>query len=88
MHGGIIALVFDELLGCTALVNRVGAFTGTLTIRYGAITPLERPIELEGRITGQEGRKVFARGTMHCDGALTAEAEGIFIQAKHMMTDG
>ncbi len=80
VHGGVVAAAFDELLGAANLVNRVGAFTGTLTVRYRSLTPLQQPLRLEGRVDRIEGRKVFASGTLHHAGRLTAEAEGVFIR--------
>jgi acyl-coenzyme A thioesterase PaaI-like protein len=82
VHGGIIALVFDELLGSVNVVNGLGAFTGTLTLVYRALTPAETPIRMRGWIDRTEGRKVFARGTMHAGEVLCAEAEGTFIAPK------
>jgi acyl-coenzyme A thioesterase PaaI-like protein len=79
VHGGVIALVFDELLGCTNVVNHVGGFTGKLEVRYRALTPLGKPIRLRGWIDRRDGRKTFTKGTMHDGQVLCAEAEGVFI---------
>jgi acyl-coenzyme A thioesterase PaaI-like protein len=82
VHGGIIALVFDELLGCTGVMNEAGGFTGTLTIRYSALTPLHRKVRLRSWIDRNEGRKTFICGTIHDGDTLCAEAEGVFIRPK------
>jgi hypothetical protein len=79
VHGGVIAELFDELLGLSNILAGLGAMTGTLTIRYRRPTPLLAPIELAARHTGTERRKVFAWGGMYHQGELTAEAEGVFI---------
>lgn len=79
VHGGIIAGVFDELLGSVCVLNDVAGFTGTLTIRYRSLTPLESPIAMRGWVDRVEGRKTFARGTFHHGDTLCAEAEGVFI---------
>ena len=79
VHGGMIAGVFDELLGCVCVLNDVAGFTGTLSIRYRSLTPIEAPIAMRGWVDRVEGRKTFAKGTFHHDGTLCAEAEGIFI---------
>jgi acyl-coenzyme A thioesterase PaaI-like protein len=79
VHGGVIAELFDELLGLSNILVGVGAMTGTLTIRYRRPTPLLAPLELAARHTGRDGRKVFAWGGLYHDGELTAEAEGVFI---------
>ena len=80
VHGGVIAELFDELLGMSNILAGEGAMTGTLKIRYRRPTPLLTPLELAARHTGKEGRKVFAWGGIYADGELTAEAEGIFIE--------
>lgn len=89
VHGGVIALVFDELLGCLGAISNVGGFTGTLRIVYRALTPIGRPIRMRSWIDRVEGVKTFIRGTMHCDfpapDTLCAEAEGIFIRPKRSM---
>ncbi len=86
VHGGVIALVFDELLGCIGAVSDVGGFTGRLTISYRSLTPIGKPIRMRSWIERTEGVKTFIKGTMHCDtpapDTLCAEAEGIFIRPK------
>lgn len=79
VHGGVVAELFDELLGAMTILNGTPGMTGTLTVRYRRPTPLLAPLDLEARITSVEGRKIFARGTVHHAGELTAEAEGVFI---------
>lgn len=86
VHGGVIALVFDELLGALGASSNLGGFTGTLTIVYRSLTPIGRPIRMRSWIDRVEGKKTFIKGTMHCDfpspTTLCSEAEGIFIQPK------
>lgn len=86
VHGGVIALVYDELLGCLGAILDIGGFTGTLKIVYRSLTPLDRPIRMRGWIDRQEGVKTFIKGEMHVrEGGverLCSEAEGIFIKPK------
>lgn len=79
-HGGIIALVYDDLLGATAAVAAGGGLTGRLTISYRSTTPLFEPIRIEAALTQSEGRKFTVRGTMHHGDTLLSEAEGLFIR--------
>ena len=81
-HGGVVALIFDELLGLAGIAGAGGGFTGRLTVRYHKPTPIRQPLALEARVTEVRGRKIKAHGTIHADGVLTAEAEGLFIQAQ------
>jgi hypothetical protein len=79
VHGGVIAELFDEMLGAANIVSGNAGMTGTLTIRYRKVTPLLVPLDLVARTTGSERRKVFAWGGIYHGDELTAEAEGIFI---------
>ncbi len=76
VHGGVIAELFDELLGLSNILAGLGAMTGTLTIRYRRPTPLLAPIELAARITGSERRKVFAWGGIYYAGRAHGGGRG------------
>ncbi|HVB90668.1 MAG TPA: PaaI family thioesterase [Acidimicrobiales bacterium] len=82
VHGGVIAELFDELLGTANIVAGQAGMTGTLTVRYRRPTPLLAPLELASRLTGRDGRKIYAWGGIFHHGELTAEAEGIFIEVQ------
>lgn len=79
VHGGVISGAIDELLGSVCVLNEVSGFTGTLTIRYRALTPIEEPVRLRGWIDRVEGRKTFAAATFHHGDTLCVEAGGVFI---------
>jgi acyl-coenzyme A thioesterase PaaI-like protein len=80
VHGGVIAMVFDELLGAANIVAGSPAMTGTLTVRYRRPTPIRTALHLEARCTGRSGRKVSTWGGIYLDEELLAEAEGIFVE--------
>jgi acyl-coenzyme A thioesterase PaaI-like protein len=84
VHGGVVAMVLDELLGCVAVVNERGGFTGTLTIRYLAPTPVGAPLTMKAAVTRSEGRKTWAEGWIWSGETKTAEAEGVFIQSAQL----
>ena len=79
-HGGIIALIYDDLIGMAAMVGAGGGMTARLTINYRKPTPLFRPIEIAAWFESADGRKFIAKGEMRCDGELLTEAEGLFIR--------
>lgn len=82
VHGGVCALVLDHVLGATAHRPGEQAFTGTLTIRYVAPTPLGA-LRAEAWVDRDEGSKTFAVGRItDAAGTVTVEAEGIFIRPK------
>jgi acyl-coenzyme A thioesterase PaaI-like protein len=80
VHGGVIAMVFDEMLGAANIMAGSPAMTGTLTIKYRKPTPLRTPLRLEARFLDRDGRKVRTYGAIFHGDVLTAEAEGIFIE--------
>ena len=80
VHGGVIAELFDELLGMANIIVGQAGMTGTLKVRYRRPTPLLAPLELVSRFTGRDGRKIFTWGGIYYQGELTAEADGIFIE--------
>lgn len=84
VHGGVIAALFDELLGSTCVVNGIGGYTGTLTVVYRTPTPLGTALSLRGWIDRSERRKVFAAGTLHAGDTLCSQAEGIFVQSDNL----
>jgi hypothetical protein len=79
VHGGVIAELFDELLGSANIIADQAGMTGTLKVIYRQPTPLLVELDVVARLTGTEGRKIFAWGGLYHQGVLTAEAEGIFI---------
>jgi acyl-coenzyme A thioesterase PaaI-like protein len=79
VHGGVIALVFDELLGACAVINKCPGFTGTLTVKYLRGTPIRTPLTMESWIDRIDGRKTFVSGELRNGDTVTASATGIFI---------
>ncbi|WP_161893749.1 PaaI family thioesterase [Gordonia spumicola] len=81
VHGGIAALLLDQLVGETAAADNMPSFTGTLTVRYLRPTPLG-PVTLTGRVTGTEGRKTFVHGELSDADGVTVEADAVMIRPK------
>ena len=82
VHGGVVAMVLDELLGAVNACLGLGAFTGTLTIRFERPTPIDTDLAMESWVERTEGRKVFTVGTIGVDGVVTARAEGVFVRVQ------
>jgi len=80
VHGGVIALLFDDILGIALVANDYGAMTGTLTVRYQAPTPIRTELLWVGRLETVEERRVVASGELWAQGVRTATAEGVFIR--------
>ena len=79
-HGGIVSAVVDDVFGFVLQLNQLMGFTGELTVRYEAGTPIGRPLQLRARMERKEGRKIFMTGEI-LDGELrTVSARAIFIE--------
>jgi len=78
VHGGVAALVLDQLLGEAAGAGGKPGMTGTLTVRYRRGTPLG-DLHVEASIDRVEGIKTFAVGSISDADGVTVEAEGVFI---------
>ncbi len=79
VHGGWVALAFDEILGMANIASGHPGMTGRLSIRYRRPTPLHREVRFEGWTDEVDGRRVVAKGTLEVDGEITAEAHGLFV---------
>jgi acyl-coenzyme A thioesterase PaaI-like protein len=79
VHGGMVAGVFDELLGVAQVHSGSAGHTGTLTVVYRGLTPLHTRVDYEAGLDRREGRKLFVWGRSTVDGTVIVEAQGIFI---------
>lgn len=80
MHGGVGGYLMDCILGILIQAQDKRAVTARLEIDYRARTPLDEEVELHGRITRREGRKVWAEGWVAYAGTRTLEASGLFVE--------
>ena len=80
VHGGWIALAFDEVLGWANFKAGVGAMTAHLGIRYRKPTPIGAAVEFRVPWPEVHGRRVHTHAVLTADGVVTAEAEGLFIR--------
>ena len=83
VHGGISALLLDQILGHAAAVAGHPAMTAGLNLRYKRPTPYGEPLRVTAEFTGTDGRKILAAGRIHAaDGSVCVEATGIFLQPR------
>ncbi len=78
-HGGIVAAVFDDVMGFVLSMVSTPAYTGRLTVSYLAPTPLGTGLEFRARLRERDGRKLWIDGEAIVDGNRFATAEGLFI---------
>jgi acyl-coenzyme A thioesterase PaaI-like protein len=78
VHGGVSALILDQMLGEAAGAGGRPGMTATLTLSYRRGTPLG-DLRAEAWIERSEGIKTWARGHVSDAEGVTVEAEGLFI---------
>ncbi len=79
VHGGVVSLMLDQVLGHAVSTSGRPGMTGTLTIVYRQGTPLG-DLRCEAWVDHREGIKTYGKGRiLNPDGEVTAEAEGVFI---------
>ncbi len=80
VHGGIQAVLLDEVLGVTAHQSandgRWKIVTADFRLRYRRPTPTGKPLKIRGRLARVEGRDYFLEGEIvDSDGATLTTAE-------------
>jgi len=84
VHGGVIAQLFDSVLGKTSFVLTGGPYqrTAYLHVNYRKIVPIEKELQVDAGVSRVEGRKIFVDMRL-CDGdTLLADGEGLFVLLK------
>lgn len=79
VHGGVLALLLDQLFGEAAAAAGAPGMTGRLTLAYRRPTPLGR-LSMKAWLDRTDGVKTTVKGHVQdADGNVTVEAEGLFI---------
>lgn len=78
-HGGVVAAVFDDIMGYVLLLVPQAAFTGRLEVNYRAPVPVDAPLDVRAWLDRREGRKLFMRAEMSDAGDVLCDAAGLFI---------
>lgn len=83
VHGGIVALLLDHVLGNAANSGDVPrSYTRYLNVSYEAATPIGEPLVIVGRTARHDGRKRFMEGEILCNGEVRVRAEGLWIEPR------
>jgi acyl-coenzyme A thioesterase PaaI-like protein len=79
-HGGVVAALFDDVLGYLLTLHQVPGFTGELTVRYHRPTPVGVPLILRGWVVDRVGRRLLTAGEARCEGRVVASATATFVE--------
>jgi acyl-coenzyme A thioesterase PaaI-like protein len=84
VHGGVCALILDQVLGEGAAAAGYPGMTAGLTIRFHRPTPLGR-LRAEAELHERVGRKAHVNGRiLDPDGQVTVSAQGVYVMPKHL----
>jgi uncharacterized protein (TIGR00369 family) len=80
VHGGIIALLLDEVMAKVSRFQQDHAVTGELTVNYLKPVPTDQDIVVEGWEVERNGRNIFREGEIRDgSGAVLARGRGRFV---------
>lgn len=80
LHGGIIALLFDEAMGKLNRLHSVRAVTAELNVEYLRPVPIGAEIVVEAREDSREGRNLIHRAEIRdAGGKILARSKGRFV---------
>lgn len=84
VHGGIIAHLFDSVLGKTSFLLTGGPYqrTAYLHVNYRQIVPIETELQVEAGVLRTEGRKIFVDIRLSDGETVLADGEGLFVLLK------
>jgi acyl-coenzyme A thioesterase PaaI-like protein len=85
IHGGLLTLAFDEVMGSLQWLLRIPAVTGRLETDFVKPVPVGRTVYLSARCVGVQGRKLYHRAEGRLDGpdgTLVARASALFVEVR------
>ncbi len=79
VHGGMVAAVFDDLVGfILGMVGQPG-FTGRITVVYTAPVPTERPVEFRARLRERAERTLVVDAEVRLGERILATCEATMV---------
>ncbi|MFG3341268.1 PaaI family thioesterase [Glycomyces sp. NPDC048151] len=81
-HGGVSAMLLDEMMGWACYAAGMPAMTISLDVRYRGPVPIETPLELRSRITATADRKLSVEARISAEAdpeAVLVSGTGVFV---------
>ncbi|MDX6218603.1 MAG: hypothetical protein QOD70_1254 [Frankiales bacterium] len=80
VHGGVLAMVMDQVFGEAGIAAQVAGMTIGLEIRYAAPTPVHTPLQLEAHVVASGERFVEMAGSIKAGDTTTVTATATFFR--------
>ena len=87
VHGGIQALIVDEVMGALNRMRGRQAFTAYLNVNYRGPAPLNVDLSFRAWVDKIDGRKVFLKATGQEANNTFMDADGLFIAREDQNSD-
>ena len=82
LHGGLMALLLDEVMGKLLTLKNMRAFTARMETRFRKQARIGEPLTLTGRIVSDRGRMIeMGAEAKNSEGEKVAEATARFMKA-------
>ncbi|MFI6369456.1 PaaI family thioesterase [Streptomyces sp. NPDC050546] len=81
-HGGMSAMLLDELMGWVCVAAGTPAMTVSLQLRYHRPVPLDTPLRAFAQVTGVEDRRLSVVGVITTEedhATVLVAADGVFV---------
>jgi acyl-coenzyme A thioesterase PaaI-like protein len=78
VHGGQIALLFDEVLGGVA-ASAALVRTASITVNFRSLTRVGATLTVEGWVDRVEGRKIYVKARLLDGEVVCADADALFV---------
>jgi len=75
-HGGVLAAIFDDVMGFVTIALRAPAYQGELTVRYVAPTPIGPELVIRAWPVTQTDRALVVEASLSSDGVELVRARG------------
>mgnify|MGYP001824187483 FL=1 len=89
-HGGVSAMLLDQIMGFAAAAGGHPGVTGRLEVRYRSTVPLDQPLRLQAGLIDVLGARAALRGSISLASAPDdplVEAEGRFLALRQEQAD-
>ncbi len=81
-HGGALFALLDEAMGGACWMSGLRVLSAHVGIDYRRPVPLGSTVILAAQVVKIDGRKVYTTATLHVDGVLATEADGLFVASE------
>lgn len=81
-HGGILASLFDEVLGFALFMEGVPGYTAWLRVDYRAPVRVGVPLEIRARVTERDGRKYLIEAALTSPDGPGPTASALYISPR------